>query len=216
VEFNVPHHVEFGQEICLVGETEGLGKWEVEQCIPMAWTDGDVWTAKADVPAGSHIQYKYIVRSSESGEVVEWQPCDNLELDVPETEIPSAAPIVVKDAWEGDEHVVQLEGKEEPILAQAAVAEAAEVLPVVSIEEALEEILAAEVPVVPVAEAVLEEVLPEVAAEVPADIIPQVEDVLPAAAAAAAAAAAGVNVSQVDSAAPAKAKKKNTAQPRRK
>ena len=75
VEFNVPHHVEFGQvrllkrlsaellqhiylqsarlqEICLVGETEGLGKWEVEQCIPMAWTDGDVWTAKADVPAG--------------------------------------------------------------------------------------------------------------------------------------------------------------------
>ena len=119
----------------------------------------------------SHIQYKYIVRSSESGKVVEWQPCDNLELDVPETEIPSAAPIVVKDAWEGDEHVVQLEGKEEPILAQAAVSEAAEVLPVVSIEEALEEILAAEVPV---AEAVLEEVLPEVAAEKPADVIPQV------------------------------------------
>jgi hypothetical protein len=44
-------HLTF-QEICLVGETEGLGKWEVEHCIPMAWTDGDVWTAKADVPAG--------------------------------------------------------------------------------------------------------------------------------------------------------------------
>jgi hypothetical protein len=126
-------------------------------------------------PSSSRIQYKYIIRSSESGEVVEWQPCDNLELDVPEVDIPETAPIVVEDAWEGDEHVVRVEGKgEEPTLAQAVAVEAEEMLQGVSLEEALEEFLTAEVPLVNVAEAVFEEAAPEVATKKPADTILQV------------------------------------------
>jgi hypothetical protein len=52
VAFKVPHHVEYGQEMCVVGGAPGLGEWVPEQCVPMAWTEGDVWTAEAAVPAG--------------------------------------------------------------------------------------------------------------------------------------------------------------------
>lgn len=52
VAFNLPHHVEFGQELCLVGEVEDLGNWSAESCLPLAWHDGDVWTAECELPAG--------------------------------------------------------------------------------------------------------------------------------------------------------------------
>jgi hypothetical protein len=52
VAFKVPHHVEYGQEMCVVGGVTDLGEWSPEQCVPMAWSDGDVWVAEAAVPAG--------------------------------------------------------------------------------------------------------------------------------------------------------------------
>lgn len=99
IQFTLPHHVEFGQEVALVGDADILGKWDATAAVSMNWTDGDVWTATAEVPLGSSLQYKYIIRAPDSGEVIEWQAGDNLTIELP----PAAdGPVVVKDAWEGD------------------------------------------------------------------------------------------------------------------
>lgn len=42
--------VEWGQEVALVGGVDTLGAWDVEKSIPMAWNDGDMWTAEAELP----------------------------------------------------------------------------------------------------------------------------------------------------------------------
>ncbi|KAF6261916.1 hypothetical protein COO60DRAFT_1678671 [Scenedesmus sp. NREL 46B-D3] len=97
VQFQLPHHVEWGQDVCLVGEADELGAWDVGKCIPMAWHDGDVWTAEAQLQQGAHFEYKYVVREGE-GEargVVEWQPCMNLDLTADE------GGVTVRDDWEG-------------------------------------------------------------------------------------------------------------------
>eukprot|EP00877_Chromochloris_zofingiensis_P005419 jgi/Chrzof1/14879/Cz09g19100.t1 len=104
VAFNLPHHVEFGQELCLVGEVEDLGNWSAESCLPLAWHDGDVWTAECELPAGNHIEYKYLIREPD-GHVVEWQPCDNLVLELPDDVTDT---VVVQDAWEGSLHEIRV------------------------------------------------------------------------------------------------------------
>eukprot|EP00775_Hariotina_reticulata_P001798 gene1798-2132_t len=104
VSFQLPYHVEWGQDMCLIGEGEALGNWDVAQCIPMAWNQGDMWTAQAALPRGSSLEYKYIVREGTedvlSRHVLEWQPCDNLRLECTEQEL------TVLDSWEGAQHKV--------------------------------------------------------------------------------------------------------------
>jgi hypothetical protein len=106
VTFQLPHHVEYGQDMCLIGEDPALGEWDVTKCVPMAWHDGDYWTAEAELPAGSKVEYKYVVRAAEDkgGDVLEWQPtCWNLAVQA------EAPELTIRDAWEGDTHEI-LEG----------------------------------------------------------------------------------------------------------
>eukprot|EP00879_Flechtneria_rotunda_P007945 GHRR01008324.1.p1 GENE.GHRR01008324.1~~GHRR01008324.1.p1 ORF type:complete len:360 (+),score=131.26 GHRR01008324.1:192-1271(+) len=100
VAFQLPHHVDYGQDMCLVGDTEELGSWDVNQCIPMAWHEGDVWTAKAELPVGVHLEYKYIVRDGDDKHVHEWQPCNNLDIKANSPEL------TVRDGWEGSSHEI--------------------------------------------------------------------------------------------------------------
>ncbi|KIZ06107.1 hypothetical protein MNEG_1845 [Monoraphidium neglectum] len=81
------------------------GKWDAAAAIPMTWTEGDVWTAEAELAVGSTaVEYKYIIRAPASGEVVVWQPCENLSIDL--TTVP-AGPVVVKDGWEGTHELLR-------------------------------------------------------------------------------------------------------------
>jgi type IV secretory pathway VirB10-like protein len=70
----------------------------------MSWNDGDMWTAEAELPTDTPIEYKYVIRAGE-GEVkavVQWQPCSNLEVQ-PTPEQPE---LTIRDAWEGEQHEV--------------------------------------------------------------------------------------------------------------
>ncbi|KAF8061094.1 Mettl6 [Scenedesmus sp. PABB004] len=106
VTFQLPKHVEWGEDVCLVGEADALGSWNVDACVPMAWNEGDVWTAEAELPAGARFEYKYIVRAGEAEvkEVRAWQPTDNLELCAPAAA--GAVELTVRDGWEGGAHEV--------------------------------------------------------------------------------------------------------------
>lgn len=102
VRFQLPKHVEFGEELCVVGEADELGAWDVSRCVSMAWNEGDVWVAEAELPSGGAIEYKYVVRPSGGKKALAWQPCNNLALKLDES-----APLpelTVRDAWEGSLH----------------------------------------------------------------------------------------------------------------
>lgn len=46
----IPYHCNFGQHLCIVGSTESLGAWNIDQGVMMEWSDGDVWSADFDLP----------------------------------------------------------------------------------------------------------------------------------------------------------------------
>lgn len=45
VRFSIPYRCNFGQHVRIVGNDPCLGSWDLERAVPMAWTEGDVWTA---------------------------------------------------------------------------------------------------------------------------------------------------------------------------
>lgn len=51
--------VNFGQELVLVGSTDSLGGWELARAPHMTWNEGDLWTATIELPAGTHVEYKF-------------------------------------------------------------------------------------------------------------------------------------------------------------
>jgi hypothetical protein len=68
IEFRIRHHVEFGEEVHIVGSVRELGKWDADDgSLPLHWSENDLWSAiitvkRADVP---RLEYKYIVRSQD-------------------------------------------------------------------------------------------------------------------------------------------------------
>ena len=54
VKISTKYHVDFGDTIKLVGSHEALGAWDPTQALGMTWSEGDVWTALAQLPAGQH------------------------------------------------------------------------------------------------------------------------------------------------------------------
>jgi hypothetical protein len=61
VRISTKYHVNFGDTIKLVGSHEALGAWDPTQALGMTWSEGDVWTAVAQLPAGQH---EFKVRST--------------------------------------------------------------------------------------------------------------------------------------------------------
>jgi hypothetical protein len=49
VIFKVPYQCSYGQNLCITGSDVNLGCWNVEDAVPMQWSDGDVWIAKTQL-----------------------------------------------------------------------------------------------------------------------------------------------------------------------
>ena len=49
LRFHLPYRCNFGQQLCIVGEVEQLGGWDVQRGVPMLWTEGDVWVAELEL-----------------------------------------------------------------------------------------------------------------------------------------------------------------------
>eukprot|EP00803_Ostreobium_quekettii_P003882 evm.model.scf_1233.2 EVM.evm.TU.scf_1233.2 scf_1233:7407-9371(-) len=114
-------HVDFGDEVCVVGDAEALGNWDPDKCLAMEWTEGDSWTVKVDLPVKETIEYKYIVKR-QSGEEVEWQPGEN---EVHNVGLPGTDSKVI-DEWQRREEAGEEMGTEEATQEPVAVGEVVE------------------------------------------------------------------------------------------
>jgi hypothetical protein len=94
VTFKLNRKVNFGQELVLVGSTDALGGWELARAPHMTWNDGDVWTATIELPAGTHVEYKFALWDPHNPPV--WENCPNRAFSVP-------AATVVTCAWDEPE-----------------------------------------------------------------------------------------------------------------
>ena len=50
VKFRVHRGVTFGQHVALVGKSQLLGQWNLDDAVPMEWSEGDIWTVELDMP----------------------------------------------------------------------------------------------------------------------------------------------------------------------
>lgn len=51
VDFQIPYHCRYGQHVCVVGNADKLGGWEVARAVEMNWSDGDMWKVVVEFPA---------------------------------------------------------------------------------------------------------------------------------------------------------------------
>jgi len=72
VRFWLNFHVDYGQSIQLVGGAPELGSWILSDGVPLVWSEGDMWNATVQLPAGSVVEYKFVVTGG-GGHAVAWQ-----------------------------------------------------------------------------------------------------------------------------------------------
>eukprot|EP00931_Biecheleriopsis_adriatica_P050528 TRINITY_DN29260_c0_g1_i2.p1 TRINITY_DN29260_c0_g1~~TRINITY_DN29260_c0_g1_i2.p1 ORF type:complete len:163 (-),score=35.33 TRINITY_DN29260_c0_g1_i2:32-520(-) len=91
VEFSVCYHTSFGQNLFVVGSAPELGSWDLSKKVHMRWTEGDVWRAKVEFPAGqSTVEYKYVVSQAD---ITLWESGNNHMIQV------GAGAVTCNDEW---------------------------------------------------------------------------------------------------------------------
>lgn len=54
VAISVNRRVDWGESLAVVGQDTSLGSWQPGQSLPLAWSEGDVWSAVVGLPPGVH------------------------------------------------------------------------------------------------------------------------------------------------------------------
>src|SRR5256885_17171219 len=67
VHFYLRFHTEFGQSLCISGNTDELGNNEISGALLMTYLNDDFWTATNEVKSKklNHLNYKYILKTKE-------------------------------------------------------------------------------------------------------------------------------------------------------
>lgn len=77
-----------GEQILLSGACEELGYWDTERALPLQYHGQGRWSLTLSHLSASHIQYKYLLRSKETGSI-QWEEGANRQAQLPD---PSAYP----------------------------------------------------------------------------------------------------------------------------
>ena len=56
------------------------GAWQLGNSLQLQWSEGDQWTAAADLPAGRIMEYKYVLVENNTNQAVSWQQGNNSVL----------------------------------------------------------------------------------------------------------------------------------------
>ena len=81
IKFWIHLHINYGEHLVVVGSLPELGGWVLSQGIPMSWSEGDMWQAEVEVPAGGVVEYKYAI-ANQNGDAVAWQTGNNSVLAI--------------------------------------------------------------------------------------------------------------------------------------
>ena len=99
--YRVPVHFTFtndatgGYSYFVVGNHPDIGSWNVLRAVPLAWHNGNVWSADIGVQAGTQLEYKFVRRHTGADRIADpdngdsWWPesdaesAHNLVLDIP-------------------------------------------------------------------------------------------------------------------------------------
>ena len=92
--YRVPVHFAYtndagnGYSWFVVGSHPDVGEWDPLRALPLAWHEGNVWSADVGIQAGTELQYKFVKRPTNAydypdGNKTEWMPGDNLSVSVP-------------------------------------------------------------------------------------------------------------------------------------
>ncbi len=52
--------VPFGHQLLIVGNCPELGGWKLSEAPLMSWSEGNVWRATLELPAGTALEYKFV------------------------------------------------------------------------------------------------------------------------------------------------------------
>ncbi|KAM3333851.1 hypothetical protein ACQJBY_028747 [Aegilops geniculata] len=94
VTFVLERKCAFGQRFLVVGDDPALGLWDPAKATALDWSEGHVWTARADLPANRLVEFKFLLQDP-SGHV-RWQHGGNRALQI--TEASNA--LVVYEDWD--------------------------------------------------------------------------------------------------------------------
>lgn len=50
--------MEYGQQLCIVGNQAALGSWDASRGLKLGWNDGHVWAGVVELEAGSKVEFK--------------------------------------------------------------------------------------------------------------------------------------------------------------
>lgn len=77
VRLSVHYRVHSRQILCVGGSKLPLG-WSFLSIakVPMSWTPGDLWTCEIELPAGTRVEYKYVILEEQ-----EWTKLENDESE---------------------------------------------------------------------------------------------------------------------------------------
>ena len=88
VRFAWTNDAGLGYNWFVVGNHPDIGEWDVLRAAPLAWHEGNVWSADIGIQAGTELKYKFIKRPTNAndypdGNKTEWMDGDDLKLSVP-------------------------------------------------------------------------------------------------------------------------------------
>ncbi|KAL2509873.1 Carbohydrate-binding-like fold [Forsythia ovata] len=72
VRFKLQKECRFGQQILIVGDDPIFGFWDPSDAVPLHWSDGHVWNVELDIPSGTLLKYKFILKGDTETNL--WQP----------------------------------------------------------------------------------------------------------------------------------------------
>ena len=84
--FNERRATSFGQTVYIVGSIPQLGNWNAASAVALSatkYTNSDpLWFASIALPAGTAVEYKYLIKGSD-GNVVVWESDPDRKYTVP-------------------------------------------------------------------------------------------------------------------------------------
>jgi hypothetical protein len=72
VRFELVKACKFGHIWAVCGSDPALGAWEPSKAVPMAWGDGDRWSAIVRLPANQLFEFKFVQQDAKTHRALGW------------------------------------------------------------------------------------------------------------------------------------------------